>query len=200
MQPPIPALRHMETDAVSTMPNPPGDDDAADVARVLAGDSAAFGGIVQRWQGRLVNLAWRFCRDRMMAEDMAQDAFVKAFRALHTFRGESAFSTWLTAIAMNTYRSCLRDRPLHTVDVDAARTAAREPDAFDGLHDRERAELLRRAVLTLPVKYREPIVLYYFEEMDLAATARILDIPEGTLKARLHRGRELLRRRSSGRF
>ncbi len=182
------------------MPTQPADEDAADVARVLAGDSAAFDGIVRRWQARLVTLAWRFCRDRMMAEDMAQDAFVKAFRALHTFRGDSSFSTWLTAIAMNTYRSCLRDRPHPTVEIDAARAPAREPDAFAGLHDRERAEMLRRTVLTLPIKYREPIVLYYFQEMDLAETARILALPEGTLKARLHRGRELLRRRSSGRF
>ena len=182
------------------MPTQPADEDAADVARVLAGDSAAFDGIVRRWQARLVNLAWRFCRDRMLAEDLAQDAFVKAFRALHTFRGDSSFSTWLTAIAMNTCRSGLRNRPLPTVEVDAARPPTREPDAFAGLHDRERAECVRRAVLTLPIKYREPIVLYYFQEMDLAETARILALPEGTLKARLHRGRELLRRRSSGRF
>jgi RNA polymerase sigma-70 factor, ECF subfamily len=182
------------------MPNQPGDEDAADVAGVLAGDGAAFSGIVRRWQSRLVNLAWRFCRDRMMAEDLAQEAFVKAFRALPTFRGDSSFSTWLTAIAMNTYRSGLRDRPLPTVEVESARSLPTEPDAYVGLHDRERAEMLRRAVRTLPMKYREPIVLYYFEEMDLAETARILAMPEGTLKARLHRGRELLRRRSSSWF
>ena len=182
------------------MPNQPGDDDAADVARVVAGDRAAFAGIVQRWQGRLVNLAWRFCRDRMTAEDMAQEAFVKAFRALHTFRGDSSFSTWLIAVAINTYRSCLRERPPHTADIESTQAATHEPDAFARLHDRERADLLRQTVLTLPVKYREAIVLYYFEEMDLAETARILAIPEGTLKARLHRGRQLLRRRSLARF
>lgn len=182
------------------MPNQPGDDDAADVARVRAGNVAAFNGIVLRWQGQLVNLAWRFCRDRMMAEDMAQEAFVKAFRALHTFRGESAFSTWLTAIAMNTYRSCLRDRPPHAAEVDLARTAAGGPDALATLAERERAEMLRASLLTLPPRYREPLVLYYFHEMDLAETARVLGIPEGTVKARLHRGRELLKRRSSARF
>ena len=92
------------------MPPVPEDEDAADARRVLGGDVAAFGGIVRRWQGRLINLAWRYSRDRAAAEDMAQEAFVKAFRALHTFRGESAFSTWLTAIAINAYRSWLRDR------------------------------------------------------------------------------------------
>jgi RNA polymerase sigma-70 factor, ECF subfamily len=68
------------------------DEDAADARRVLGGDISAFEGIVRRWQGRLVNLAWRFCRDRSMAEDMAQEAFVKAFRALDTYRGEAVFS------------------------------------------------------------------------------------------------------------
>lgn len=79
-----------------------GDQDVADVARVVAGDRDAFEGIVRRWQHRLVNLAYRFCRDRALAEDMAQEAFLKAFRSLATFRAESAFSTWLMAIALNT--------------------------------------------------------------------------------------------------
>jgi RNA polymerase sigma-70 factor, ECF subfamily len=187
------------------MPPVPEDEDAADARRVLAGDVAAFGGIVRRWQGRLINLAWRYCRDRAAAEDMAQDAFVKAFRALHTFRGESAFSTWLTAIAINVYRSWLRDRaPLPTAgemnDLMLMRVRGAAPDALAGLQAHERAEAVRRAVLTLPPRYREPIVLYYFQEMDVSETARILGIPEGTLKARLHRGRELLKRKTAARL
>jgi RNA polymerase sigma-70 factor (ECF subfamily) len=175
------------------------DDDAADVRRVAAGDLAAFGGIVQRWQSRLINLAWRFCRDRADAEDMAQEAFVRAFRGIHTFRGESAFSTWLTAIAINSYRSWLRDREPVAMPLDLMQTRAREPDALAGLQDQERASAVRQAVLTLPPRYRDPIVLYYFEEMDLADTARILALPEGTVKARLHRGRALLERRAAAR-
>jgi RNA polymerase sigma-70 factor, ECF subfamily len=178
----------------------PDDEDAADVRRVLAGDLAAFAGIVGRWQGRLLNLAWRFCRDRSLAEDMAQDAFVKAFRALHTFRGESAFATWLTAIAINTYRTHVRDREPRPAVVDLTRARTSAPDALHGLQETERASLVRDAVLTLPRRYREPIVLYYFEDMDLAETARILDLPAGTVKARLHRGRELLKGRSAVRL
>ena len=122
------------------MPPVPEDEDAAAVRRVLAGDPAAFTGIVQRWQGRLINLAWRFSRDRTAAEDMAQEAFVKAFRALHTFRGESAFSTWLTAIAMNVYRSWLRDREPLPVDARSDRgSAAPSTDPLTGLQARERA-------------------------------------------------------------
>ena len=180
-------------------PTPSGDDEAA-VRRVLAGDISRFDGIVRRWQGRLVSLAWRFCRDRTMAEDMAQEAFVKAFRALPTFRGDAAFSTWLTAVALNTYRSLLREHAPAASDAELARAVANEPDALRGLEDQERASILRRAVLALPARYRDPLVLFYFHEMDLAETARVLGIPEGTLKARLHRGRRLLRQRSGGWF
>lgn len=178
-------------------PTSPDDQDAADVQRVLGGQLSAFGGIVQRWQRRLINLAWRFCHDRSTAEDMAQDAFVRAFRALHTFRGEAAFSTWLTTIAMNSYRTWLRDQGPMAASVDVTRLIAAERDPLAGLQDAQRAQAVRHMVLTLPARYREAIVLYYFEEMDLAGTARVLGVPEGTVKARLHRGRALLKRRAT---
>jgi RNA polymerase sigma-70 factor (ECF subfamily) len=181
------------------MPPVPEDEDAADARRVLAGDLAAFGGIVRRWQGRLINLAWRFSRDRTSAEDMAQEAFVKAFRSLHTFRGESAFSSWLMSIALNSYRSWLRERAPLPAEADLTRLTGDGADPLAGMQARERADAVRRAVLTLPPRYREPIVLFYFQEMDLSETARILGIPEGTLKARLHRGRELLKRKAAAR-
>lgn len=171
------------------------DADADDVRRVLAGDPAAFEGIVRRWQGRLVGLAWRFCRDRAMAEDMAQDAFLKAFRSLAAFRGDAAFSTWLTAIALNTYRSRLRSEGPPLLALDAVRTLAAGGALERALEGRERDERIRRAVLTLPPRYREPILMFYFHDMDTAEAARTLGLPEGTLKARLRRGRELLKRR-----
>ena len=172
-----------------------GDDDAADAARVAAGDLAAFEGIVRRWQGRLLALAWRFCRDRAAAEDMAQEAFVRAFRALATFRGDAAFSTWLTAIAVNSYRSRWRAAGPPLLSLDLAAALASDPGALRGLQERERAEAVRRAVLSLPERYREAILVYYFEEKDVAEAARVLAVAEGTLKARLHRARALLKRR-----
>ena len=169
-------------------------EDDADVARVVAGDLAAFEGIVRRWQRPMISLAWRYCRDRAMAEDLAQEAFLKAFRAMATFRGDSSFSTWLTSIALNTYRSRLRTEGPPLLGVDITHVAV-EPLALRGLQEEERSEAVRRAVSTLPPRYRDAIVMYYFQERDLAESARILGVAEGTLKARLHRGRELLKRR-----
>ena len=95
-----------------------GFEDEADVRLVLAGDVSAFDGIVRRWQGPLVNLAYRFCRDRSRAEDMAQEAFLRAFRGLAQWRKDAAFSTWLFALATNLYRSELRRIPARTVALE----------------------------------------------------------------------------------
>ncbi|UCF32418.1 MAG: RNA polymerase sigma factor [Phycisphaerales bacterium] len=95
--------------------------DAADVGRVLAGDPEAFRGIVRRWQGPLVTLAFRFCRDRNRAEDMAQAAFLRAFQSLGQWRGGGAFSSWLFTVAANIYRSELRRRRLFMLPLDSIR-------------------------------------------------------------------------------
>lgn len=169
--------------------------DKADAALAAAGDTQAFERLVVRWQGRLLGLAWRFCRDRAMAEDMTQEAFVRAYRALPRFRSDAAFGTWLTSIALNTYRSALRDRPPVPVALHAAPIPVRSDGTVARLERQEQAETVRAQVLRLPEKYRTAMVLYYFQEQDVAETARILGLGESTLKGRLHRGRELLRRR-----
>jgi len=167
-------------------------EDQADVARVLAGEIAAFEGIVRRWQGPLINLAYRFCRDRGRAEEMAQEAFMRAYRGLPKWRGESAFSTWLFALATNLYRSELRRIPAGAVPLQDV-AEPRDPRAIDGgLEDLDRDRAVRRAVDTLPAKYREALICFYFREMDVPTAAAGLGIAEGTLKARLFRGRKML--------
>ena len=160
---------------------------------MLAGDVAAFEEIVQRWQSPLVNLAYRFCRDRGRSEEMAQEAFLRAYRNLKQWRKEAAFSTWLFALATNFYRSELRRIPVRTVSIDDVQEPA-DPRASDGgLENEDRDLAVRRAVFALPAKYREALILFYFHEMDVPAAARSLSLPEGTFKARLFRGREILR-------
>ena len=171
------------------------EEDLADVNLVLAGEVQAFEGIVRRWQGPLVNMAWRYCRDRGRAEEMAQEAFIRAWRGLAGWRRESSFSTWLFALAANVFRSELQRFPAVNVPLEDAAEPAGPATQHEGLARKQSEETVRRAVLALPKRYREPVVLYYFHEMDVAAAARTMKLPEGTVKARLARGRELLRKR-----
>ena len=168
-------------------------EDQDDVDRVLAGDISAFERIVQRWQGPLVNLAYRFCRDRSRAEDMAQEAFLRAFRGLKGWRRDAAFSSWMFAIATNFYRSELRRIPKDTLVLDSIESlAALNAESIEA-NDDDRDRAVRQAVSVLPAKYKEVLVLFYFHEMDILETSKCLGLPEGTIKARLSRGRKILR-------
>ncbi len=172
-------------------------EDEADVDRVLSGDLSAFEGLVRRWQAPLVNLAYRFSRDRARAEDMAQDAFLRAYRALTTWRREAAFSTWLFALATNAYRTELRRLPPSTIPLDDIRER-KDPTAAVAealLAEADRNQIVRRAVLALPAKYRDAMILFYFHDLDVPAAAQSLGLAEGTVKTRLSRGRDLLRRK-----
>ena len=171
------------------------DPDLADVVRVLAGEVNAFEGIVHRWQGPLVNMAWRYCRDRGRAEELAQEAFIRAWRGLAQWRRESSFSTWLFALAANVFRSELKRFPTISLPLEKIAEPFRPASQFHALEEKSWNEMLRRAVLALPLRYREPVVLFYFHEMDIATAAHTMAMPEGTLKARLSRARALLRSR-----
>jgi RNA polymerase sigma-70 factor, ECF subfamily len=136
--------------------------DLADVKRVLAGEVQAFEGIVRRWQGPLVNMAWRYCRDRGRAEELAQDAFIRAWRGLSGWRREGSFSTWLFALAANVFRSELKRFP----EVNLPLSEVAEPSGPAAQHTalaiRLGSEMVRRAVMVLPFRYREPVILFYF--------------------------------------
>ena len=162
----------------------------AAIEDVLNGDTAAFAAIVERWQGPLVNLAYRFCRDRERAEDMAQEAFIRAYRGLGSWRRDAAFSTWLFALATNVYRDEMRKYTPPSVPIED--DLAGEGSEEDAAEEADRRRLVRTALQSLPPKYRDPLLLFYFHEQNVAATAESLRMPEGTIKARLSRGRALL--------
>ena len=184
----------MASDMNEPMDPPREDPDRDAVERVLAGDVDAFEDIVSRWQGPLINLAWRFCRDRRRAEEMAQEAFLKVFRFLDRWRGEAAFSTWLFAVATNVYRSKMRRYQPTEVALENAPAVRDSSDPEEDAARHEMARSVRRLVAALPPKYRDALTLFYFMDMDLAAAAGALGIPQGTLKARLHRARARLER------
>lgn len=176
------------------------EDDAATVRRILAGDTDAFESIVVRWQGPLVNMAYRFCRDHGVAEELAQEAFMKVFRGLGKWRQDARFSTWLFSVALNHYRSAMRKRRPPVSSLDAV-THGLSLGNLDHEVDRGlRDDAVRAAVATLPPKYRDVIVLFYFHEMDLVETARTANLREGTVKARLFRGRKMLRHKLDNLF
>ncbi len=149
---------------------------------------------MRRWQGPLLKLAHRFCRDRSLAEDMVQEAFLRVHRKLDRYDERSKFSSWLFTVATRVFISeTRRVRPGWLFNDEEALARAggpdRDPDA--GMRD----EFVRRAVLALPEKYRNAVTLYYFHEQDVEEAATSLGVATGTLKSRLHRGRELLKKR-----
>ena len=161
-------------------------DDQTDVERVLAGDVSAFEGIVRRWQGPLVNLAYRFCHDRGRSEDMAQEAFLRAYRGLSQWRKDAVFSTWLFALATNLYRSELRRIPARTVSLE---DIAEPPDtrASDGgLEDRDSGPGFGGAARgrCSAGEVSRGLTLFYFHDMDVTTAARSLGLPEGTRSRR----------------
>jgi RNA polymerase sigma-70 factor (ECF subfamily) len=173
-------------------------DDEAAVDRVLAGDASGFEFIVRRWQGPIVNLAYRFCRDRSRAQDLSQEAFLRAFRALPKWRRDGAFSTWLFALATKLFCSEIRRRAVPS-ELSQEHVEAKHSISLEGgLASEQQAGIVRRAVQSLPPRYREAVILFYFHDMDISQAARSLKLPEGTLKARLSRARDILRQKLGG--
>ena len=164
------------------------DFEAEVIKRVQAGDSEAFAYLVKRYEGALFVLAGNLLSPSHRAEDLVQEVFLSAFQHIRRYdprRG--AFSSWLFAVAANAYRSHMRRHRLFMLPLDAARdTAQPRSAALD--HEQEGRELLvRHAVSTLPDRYRDVFVLFYFHQMDVQETARSLGLAEGTVKKQLFR-------------
>jgi len=173
-------------------------DDAQLIDETLAGRSAAFGHLVRKYQDRLYNTVVHVVGNAEDARDIVQDAFVQAFIKLDTFRGSSAFYTWLYRIAFNlaiTHRR--RRRP--TLSVEQVReTSGTEPmDADDGPSDKmmreERCGQVRQAMDKLTQEHRVVLVLREVDGCCYETISEILELPVGTVRSRLHRARLQLR-------
>jgi RNA polymerase sigma-70 factor (ECF subfamily) len=172
------------------------------IARCLAGEVEAFRPLVQRYQRLAFSVAFRMLGSRADAEDIAQQAFVDAFNALERFRGEGrthAFSTWLLRIAVNRSKDILKSRrrteePLDR-DVPGGEAAfAYDPPTPEANASRgERRERLEAALLELPTKYREVLILRDAEDLSYEEIRAILQLPLTTLKIRVVRARAMLR-------
>jgi len=173
------------------------------VERVQRGDKAAFDLLVAKYQRKIFRLLSRLIRDTAEIEDVAQEAFVKAYRALPNFRGESAFYTWLYRIAINTAKNYLvsqgRRAPTTTdADIEDAETFddgdhlrdLNTPDSM--LLSKQVAEAVNRAIDKLPEDLRTAIVLREIEGLSYEEIAETMNCPIGTVRSRIFRAREAI--------
>ncbi len=172
------------------------------VARVQKGDSRAFDLLVLKYQHRIFGLISRYVRDVDEIQDVAQEAFIKAYRALPGFRGDSAFYTWLYRIAINTAKNYLvaRSRRPPGSDVDIEDAEYYEEGAL--LHEIETPEnalfgaelkaVVERAISQLPEDLRTAVTLREFDGLSYEDIAEIMDCPVGTVRSRIFRAREAI--------
>lgn len=163
------------------------------VARVCAGDVPAFEHLMRRHNARVYRAARAILRDESEAEDVMQDAFVRAFEHLAEFEGRARFSTWLTRIAVHEALARLRrgkrSTSLDSREEEPSMATASNPSPEQEVSDLETRALLETAVAKLPDEFRAVFVLRAVEGMSGAETAECLGIPEETVKTRLHRAR-----------
>jgi RNA polymerase sigma-70 factor (ECF subfamily) len=169
--------------------------DAELIEAILAGSEAAFATLVERYQDRVVRLLSRYCRDQVECEDLAQEVFLKVFRKLHTFQGDSQFFTWLYRIAVNAatdHISRASTRRLKLVEDDAALDEHNERDdsPLAPLLSAELAGAVRAIVDALPEKFRTVLVLREYEDLSYTEIAEVLGVQMGTVESRLFRARQ----------
>lgn len=162
------------------------------VRRAQAGDKGAFEQLYRENLRRVFALCLRLCGDASLAEEIAQDVFVRAWQKLETFRGESAFSSWLHTLTVNVALTERRSRRRRTSRI----VATEDPTVFEGPGDTERPEVgmdLERAMDALPPGARAVFVLHDVEGYRHHEIAELTGVATGTSKAQLHRARRLLR-------
>ncbi|MDC1119698.1 RNA polymerase sigma factor RpoE [Gammaproteobacteria bacterium] len=179
--------------------------DASDqqlVDRVRAGDKNAFNFLVLRYQNRVAALVARFIKDHQEVEDVTQEAFIKAYRALHLFRGDSAFYTWLYRIAVNTAKNTLvaRGRRPPASDLDAGEaelvdigTPLRDHETPEGsLATAALKEAVEKAIEELPDDLRTAFTLREFSGLSYEDITEVMNCPVGTVRSRIFRAREAI--------
>ncbi len=176
--------------------------DSAVVERVRAGDKQAFNLLVARYQYKIQNLVARLIRDPAEQEDVAQEAFIKAYRAIGNFRGDSAFYTWLYRIAINTAKNHLvsagRKPPSRDVSPDDSAMMGQveglvemnSPEAI--LQNDELVNTIRQAIDELPDELKETIMLREFDGLSYEDIADVMGCPIGTVRSRIFRARDAI--------
>ncbi len=178
------------------------------VAAVLKGDRERFGILVERYQGRLINYLFRLLRSADDAHDLAQEVLIKVYQVLDRYDPQYKFSTWLFRIAQNAAIDQIRRRRLKLVSLrleDDEGGEGRDWDLpapqrgpYGDLRNVERGKAIQQAIDALPWEYRELILLRHFGELPYDEIARLKQMPLGTVKNKLFRGRQMLKERLQG--
>jgi len=175
------------------------------ISRVLRGEQNAYAELVNRYQGYVFTLILRMVKSREDAEEIAQDVFVKAYRSLADFRGESKFSTWLYTITNTTSITFLRKKKLevHSLDNEKVFEAADNKDSgfrANLIEQKSRVNMVNEAISMLSPDDAEIITLFYKAEQSLEEISRILRLETNTVKVRLHRARGRLKEKMEKNF
>jgi len=170
---------------------------------VKAGDEASFEFLLRKYRSPLVNFLYRMVRDEATAEDLAQEVFLRVYRARKQYSPSAKFTTWFFRIATNLALNSVRDNRYRKREVPLDAPAEEDAPPFElptremrideHMAERDRAEFIRRAVAALPEKQRAAVLLHKYEEMDYGEIAKILDCSESALKSLLFRAYESLR-------
>ena len=192
-------------ESLTPVQDKPVDSDALLVERAVAGDHKAFELLVIKYQRRIQRLIGRMVRDVDLVEDIAQETFIRAYRALAQFRGEAKFYTWLYRIAVNTAKKSLMDLKRNpTVSENASKsddddetsrvenelTSSETPEAV--LASKEIAQIINAAMEALPEELREAITLREIEGLSYEEISEAMDCPIGTVRSRIFRAREAI--------
>jgi len=170
------------------------------IQRCLQGDQAAWEAIVRQHWRKVFNVAYKFVAKHEEAEDLTQEIFLKVFKSLDTFDRRANFQTWLISVSRNLcidhYRSVRKEREMIDREVDTAdiAPASPEPGPIAALEQRDRVVLLRQALAALPETLRTAVLLRDIQELSYQEIADQLQLPEGTVKSRINRGRTELAR------
>jgi RNA polymerase sigma factor (sigma-70 family) len=175
-----------------------GNTDIEIINRILSGDSNAYGELVKKYQNYVFTLALRFTHNREDAEEVAQDIFIKAFRSLADFKGNSKFSTWLYTIVYTTSITFLRRKRLETTSIDDENTFLQLENQDSGFNanlveQKSKMTMLNQAINMLSADDAQLITLFYKGEQSLDEIGTILGIEANTVKVRLHRARTRLK-------
>ena len=170
------------------------DNEKTVIRRAAHGDTAAFEQLVTAYQGNVYRSALRMCGSAAAAEDVAQEAFLAAWRNLPQFRGDSRFSTWLYKLTTHAAIDYLRREKRHEVsDIDDVTVADDASNPQETAERREAQSAVRRALMALSPEYREIVLLRYMQELSYEEISSLLKLPPGTVKSRLSRAKGQLR-------